>query len=103
MDGETSADDVEVSKPAPDIFRAALGKLHGVRADEAVVVGDSPYDPEAAGELGLATIGLLCGGFPEEALRAAGCFAIFRDPEDLLANYEAVKEAFREQALQHAR
>jgi phosphoglycolate phosphatase-like HAD superfamily hydrolase len=66
-------------------------------------VGDSPYDPEAAGKLGLAAIGFLCGGFPEADLRAAGCFAIFRDPEDLLANYEAAKEAFREQALQHVR
>jgi HAD superfamily hydrolase (TIGR01509 family) len=103
VDGETSADDVEVSKPAADIFRAALGKLHGVRADAALVVGDSPYDPEAAGKLGLATVGLLCGGFPEDDLRDAGCFAIYRDPEDLLANYEAVKDAFRGQVLQHAR
>ncbi len=100
VDGETSADDVEVSKPAADIFRAALGKLHGVRSYEALVVGDSPYDPEAAGKVGLATIGVLSGGFPEEDLRAA-CFAIFRDPEDLFANYDAAKEAFCEQALQH--
>lgn len=103
VDGETSADDVDVSKPAPDIFRAALGKLRGVKASEAVAVGDSPYDPEAAGKLGLATIGVLCGGFAEADLRAAGCFIIFRDPEDLLANYEAAKEAFREQALQHVK
>ena len=103
VDGETSADDVEVSKPAADIFRAALGKLRGISSGEAVAVGDSPYDPEAAGKLGLATVGLLCGGFPEQDLRVAGCFAIFRDPEDLLANYEAVKEAFRWQALPHVR
>jgi len=52
----------------------------------AVVVGDSPYDPEAAGKAGLQTVGLLCGGFAEAELRKAGAAQIFRDPADLLAN-----------------
>ena len=80
----TSADDAEKSKPHPDIFQAALGRLKDVKPDEAIVVGDTPYDAEAAGKAGLRTIGVLCGGFPEAELRAAGAIAIFRDPADLL-------------------
>jgi phosphoglycolate phosphatase-like HAD superfamily hydrolase len=57
-------------------------------AAEAVVVGDTPYDAEAAGKAGLRTVGLLCGGFPEAALWQAGCIAIYRDPADLLAQYD---------------
>jgi HAD superfamily hydrolase (TIGR01549 family) len=88
IEAETSSDDVEKSKPHPDIFEAALGKLGGVTPEEAVVVGDTPYDAHAAGKAGLRTVGLLCGGFPESDLRGAGCVAIFRDPADLLAHYE---------------
>ena len=47
-----------------------------------------PYDAEAAGKAGLRTIGLLCGGFTEEGLRKAGCIAIYKDPADLLAQYD---------------
>jgi phosphoglycolate phosphatase-like HAD superfamily hydrolase len=87
VDEETSADDAEKSKPHPDIFEAALGRL-GIAASEAIVVGDSPYDPEAAGKIGLRTIGVLCGGFPEEDLRKAGCIAIYRDPADFLIRFD---------------
>ena len=48
----------------------------------------TPYDAEAAGKAGLATIGMLCGGFPEADLSAAGCVAIYRDPRDLLDGFE---------------
>jgi HAD superfamily hydrolase (TIGR01509 family) len=89
VDAATSSDDADRSKPYPDIFQAALGKLDGVSPDEAVVVGDSPYDAEAAGKAGLRTIGLLCGGFPAEDLRRAGCVAIYKDPADLLRNLES--------------
>jgi len=88
LDGATSAQDAERSKPFPDIFEAALAKLEGVRAGEAVAVGDTHYDALAAGQIGLRTIGVLCGGFAEEDLRAAGCVEIWKDPADLLANYE---------------
>lgn len=87
IEHETSADDVERSKPHPDIFQAALEQL-GVPASEAVVVGDTPYDAMAAGKAGLRTVGVLCGGFPEVDLRAAGCTAIYRDPADLLARFD---------------
>jgi HAD superfamily hydrolase (TIGR01509 family) len=88
VDATTSSDEVERSKPFGDIFAAALGKAAPTRAEEALVVGDTPYDAQAAGKVGIRTVGVLCGGFPEAELRAAGCVAIFRDPADLLARYE---------------
>jgi HAD superfamily hydrolase (TIGR01549 family) len=88
VEEETSADDAEKSKPHPDIFVAALERLGDVRPSEAVVVGDTPYDAQAAGKAGVKTIGLLSGGFPEEDLRAAGCDPIYRDAADLLANFD---------------
>jgi phosphoglycolate phosphatase-like HAD superfamily hydrolase len=55
---------------------------------EAIVVGDTPYDAEAAAKARLRTVGVLCGGFPEAELRASGCIALYRDPADLLAHYD---------------
>jgi HAD superfamily hydrolase (TIGR01549 family) len=89
VEEETSADDADKSKPHPDIFEAALAALDDVEASEAIVIGDTPYDAEAAGKIKLRTIGVLCGGFPEAELRAAGCTDIYRDPADLLARYDA--------------
>jgi HAD superfamily hydrolase (TIGR01549 family) len=86
---ETSSDDAERSKPYPDIFQAALARLAGIAAEDAVVIGDTPYDAEAASRTRLRTIGLLCGGWSEEELRVAGCIEIYRDPADLFARYEA--------------
>lgn len=83
-----SSEDVERSKPHPDIFLATLEKL-GTAPGETVAVGDSPYDAEAAGKAGVATVGVLCGGFPEADLKRAGCVAIYRDPADLLARLDA--------------
>ncbi len=88
----TSADDAERSKPHGDIFQAALDRLGDVAAAEAIVVGDTPYDAEAAAKVGLRTIGVLSGGFPEAQLRGAGCIAIYRDPADLLARYDAFRK-----------
>lgn len=87
LEGETSGDDAERSKPEPDIFEAALEKLGSPGASRCIVVGDTPYDAIAAAKIKLQTIGLLCGGFPEESLREAGCIEIYRDPADLLARY----------------
>ena len=88
VDEETSADDAERSKPHPDIFAAALSRLGGMDPSQAIMVGDSPYDAQAAGKIGLRTIGVLCGGFPEQDLRRAGCIAIYRDPADLLSRFD---------------
>ena len=89
VEEETSSDDAEKSKPHPDIFEAALARLGSISPDRVIVVGDTPYDAEAAGKAGLQTVGLLSGGFPEEDLRGAGCVRIYRDAADLLANYDA--------------
>ena len=88
VEEETSADDAEKSKPHPDIFEAAMGQLGDTTAAEAIVVGDTPYDAEAAGKAGLRTVGFLSGGFPEEDLRAAGCVRIYAGAADLLARYD---------------
>jgi HAD superfamily hydrolase (TIGR01549 family) len=89
VEEETSADDAEKSKPHPDIFQAALDELGLSDAARAVIIGDTPYDAEAAGGAGLKKrIGLLCGGFPEKELRAAGMVEIYEDPADLLKHYQ---------------
>jgi HAD superfamily hydrolase (TIGR01509 family) len=88
IDVETSSDDAEKSKPHPDIFEAALARLNGIDAADVIVVGDTPYDAEAAGKAGLRTLGVLCGGFPEADLRRAGCIAIYLSPADLLERYD---------------
>ena len=87
IDGATSTDDVEQSKPEPDIFAAALDQLKGIDPEEVIVVGDSPYDAIAASKIGLRTVGVLCGGFEREILAKAGYIAIYQDPADLLNNY----------------
>jgi HAD superfamily hydrolase (TIGR01549 family) len=90
IDGYTSADHAGRSKPAPDIFTASLEKLDGVASDEAVTVGDTRFDVEAAAKAGLKTIALTCGGTTEAVLRAAGAIAIYRDASDLLARYDSL-------------
>ena len=86
---ETSSADAERSKPHPDIFEAALRKLGAdVPREKVIVVGDSPHDAEAARKANLRTVGVLCGGFPEDVLTRAGCIAIFKDPEDLLHHFD---------------
>lgn len=84
---QTSSDDVENSKPDPDVIHAAMAKLHHVTPEETIMVGDTPYDAVAAANAGVRTIGVLCGGWSEQELREAGCIAAYRDPSDLLVHY----------------
>ena len=84
VDATTSSEDADESKPAPDVFEIILKKLKIAGAD-AVAIGDTPYDATAAGKAGVATIGVLCGGFTETSLREAGCFEVFRGPAALFA------------------
>ena len=86
---ETTSDDAKRSKPHPDIFAAALDRLDLPAAD-VVVVGDTPYDVEAAKKAGMRTTGVLCGGFSEKVLRDAGAVDIYRDPGHLLQVIEAL-------------
>ena len=88
VDVSTSSDDADQSKPHPDIFLAAIDKLDGIEKDDMIVIGDTPYDAEAARKAGLRTIGVLCGGFPEADLTEAGCVEIYQDPQDLLDGFD---------------
>lgn len=84
----TSIDDVGNSKPAPDIFDTAIRKIAPVSADEAVVVGDTPYDVEAAAKCGIATVALRSGGFSDEVLLKAGAVARYNNVAALLRDYD---------------
>jgi phosphoglycolate phosphatase-like HAD superfamily hydrolase len=87
VDLTTSSDDVEESKPAPDIFEIVLKKLK-IESAGAVAIGETPYDAEAAGKAEVRTVGVLCGGFTEDELRKAGCAEVYPGPAALLACFE---------------
>jgi HAD superfamily hydrolase (TIGR01509 family) len=87
VDEEATASDAQESKPEPDIFAVALKKI-GAPADRAVALGDTPYDAQAAGKLGIRVIGLTCGGWKRDDLRDAGCLEIYQDPADLLLHFD---------------
>ncbi len=78
--GWTTSADVESTKPEPDLVKAAVEKAGG---GEAVMVGDSTWDCEAAKRAGLETIAVLTGGFSEQELLDAGARCCFRSIEDL--------------------
>lgn len=88
VDVRISADDAERSKPDGDIFAAALARIAPIGPDEAVVVGDTPWDAIAAGKAGILSVGVLCGGVPAHDLREAGAVATFEDPADLLSRFD---------------
>ena len=74
VEGWTSSADVESTKPSPDLVQTALEKLDG---NEAVMVGDSTYDCEAAKRANVQTIAVLTGGFSEQELKDAGAVEVF--------------------------
>jgi HAD superfamily hydrolase (TIGR01549 family) len=88
IDGYVSGDDADNSKPAPDIFAASLKKFGEISSADALTVGDTRFDIEAAGKAGLKTIAFLCGGTSESVLREGGAVVIYRDPADFLAHYD---------------
>jgi HAD superfamily hydrolase (TIGR01509 family) len=81
-----SKDDAEASKPDPDIVAAALQRL-ALQPGEVVMIGDTPYDIEAAHALGMGTIALRCGGW--SSLELANALAVYDTPQDLANDYEA--------------
>jgi HAD superfamily hydrolase (TIGR01509 family) len=81
----TSSDDADNSKPDPDIIQAALQKAE-VSASESAMLGDTPYDIEAARRCGVGTVAVRSGGWEDAALE--GALAIYADVADLLAHYE---------------
>ena len=88
VDVSVSSEDAAESKPAPDIFKIALTKLN-IEGPDAVAIGDTPYDAEAAGKARIPTIGVLSGGFSEKQLRDAGCVAVYPGPAGLFACFTA--------------
>ena len=82
MDDATSSDDAEQSKPSPDIIEAAL-KRAKASPDEAIMIGDTPYDIEAARRAGVKTIAFRSGGWSDAELE--GAIEIYDGPWDLLA------------------
>ena len=81
----TSIDDVRASKPEPDIFASALEKA-GANASHAVVIGDTPFDIEAAAACGIPTLALRSGGFSDSRLTSAA--VIFDDVQEVLDNFD---------------
>jgi HAD superfamily hydrolase (TIGR01509 family) len=86
IEGATSSADAESSKPDPDIVQAALLKLD-LDPGRVLMIGDTPYDIEAARRAGMDTIAFRCGGRSDHDL--AGAVAIYDGPADLLAQFDA--------------
>jgi HAD superfamily hydrolase (TIGR01509 family) len=86
IEEKTSSDDAERSKPDPDIVVAALKQI-ALPPSEVVLLGDTPYDIEAAARAGVSVIAQRCGGWGDADL--AGAVAIYDDPADLLAHYDS--------------
>jgi HAD superfamily hydrolase (TIGR01549 family) len=79
-DGWTTDDDVEATKPEPDLVRAALEKAG---ADDAVMIGDTRWDVEAARKAGVETVTVITGGFSAQELEEAGAVAVYDSVEEL--------------------
>jgi HAD superfamily hydrolase (TIGR01549 family) len=79
-DGWTTKDDVEASKPDPDLVDAALAKA---RTRDALMVGDTPWDVQAAKRAGLETICVVTGGFSRQELEEAGAAAVYESLTEL--------------------
>lgn len=83
----TTSDDVESTKPAPDLVHAALHRVGG-SADDAVMVGDTPWDVRAAGRAGVPTMTVLTGGFAIEELEQSGAERVFQSVAELRRRLE---------------
>ncbi|MFN2587495.1 MAG: HAD family hydrolase [Actinomycetota bacterium] len=80
VDGWTTSADVDATKPEPDLVAAALAKAN---RREAVMVGDSVWDCEAARRAGIETVGVLTGGFARNELEEHGAAAVFESVEEV--------------------
>ncbi len=89
IDAAVSSSEVESSKPAPDIFVRALEKA-GADPEDAIVIGDTVWDVEAASACGVACVGLTCGGISRAELEEAGAIAVCTDPAALVADLDRV-------------
>ncbi len=88
IEEDTTAADAESTKPEPDIFEQAMKKL-GVAPEEAIALGDTPWDIEAARRAGVRCVAVLSGGgWTREELEDAGAVAVYRDVAEILRNYD---------------
>ena len=81
-DGWTTSADVDATKPAPDLVTAALDRARG-SSDDAVMVGDTPWDVKAAAGADVQTLAVLTGGFSVQELREAGALDVFESVREL--------------------
>lgn len=86
IDVEASSENADRSKPSADIFEVVLQKLN-MEGQDAVAIGDTPYDAEASVKASITPIGVLSGGFTESSLRQAGCVAVYAGPAALFAGF----------------
>ncbi len=84
-DAWTTSDDVEASKPAPDLVQTALDRVPGSRG---VMIGDSPWDAVAAARADIPTIAVRTGGFAPEELQDAGAVRVFDSLRALIAGLD---------------
>ena len=87
VEEDATADDAEKPKPEPDIFQAALNLL-GVEPSEALALGDTPWDVEAAGKAGVSTVAVQSGAWRKEQLQEAGAIAVYVDVADIVRNFD---------------
>jgi HAD superfamily hydrolase (TIGR01549 family) len=78
----TTSADVESTKPDPDLVKAAMDKAN---TDQALMIGDTVWDCEAAGRAGIPTVAVKTGGFAESELRDAGAVGVYTAVADLRA------------------
>lgn len=86
MEEKATASDAKRSKPDPDIVQAAVVES-GINKENLIMIGDTPYDVEAAARAGVKCIAFRSGGWKEDSLK--GAVAIYAGPADLLAHYDA--------------
>jgi membrane protein len=87
--GSVSKDDVANSKPAGDIFAAALAQVFPTAASQTIAIGDTPYDVESALRSDVKTIALRSGGFSEETLAEAGARYIYASVKELFDQFDS--------------
>ena len=89
LTGMVSKDDVQKSKPAGDIFAAALASVFPLQPSETLAIGDTPYDVESALKSDIRTIALRSGGVSEETLADAGALYVFASVRELFERYDS--------------
>lgn len=87
-DAWTSSADVASTKPHPDLVNAALDRAGGASPDDAVMIGDTPWDVRSAEQAGVGTLAVRTGGFGHDELRDAGALTVFESVAELCARLD---------------